>query len=141
MAHAFAKSVEITGHGPSLIDQAALHQFIESGCYSRHLKQVRAVYNERHAVFCQAMGTRLGGILRVSGEAMGLHVIAELLSAQDDVRLSHRAAAANLSLPPLSKYYGGSNPRRGFVMGYGHLSTAQIRAGVGLLTGILRATR
>ncbi|MGH9144743.1 MAG: hypothetical protein ACRD2I_26690, partial [Vicinamibacterales bacterium] len=134
----FAKAVEIAGHGPSVIDQAVLHHFMETGTYSRHLRQVRSLYTERHSAFCEAMRRHLGGVLRLSGEAMGLHVTGELLTPHDDTRLSRRAAAANLSLPPLSRYYGGPQPKRGFVMGYGHLSTAQIHAGIGSLSTILR---
>jgi len=137
LAAAFAKGVAITGHGPPLMEQAALHQFIESGAYARHLKQVRALYDERHNAFCEAVRKRLAGVLSLSGEAMGLHIAGMLLSEKDDRRLSDRAAAANLSMPALSKYYGGPQPARGFVMGYGHLSIAQIHAGVGLLSTIL----
>jgi GntR family transcriptional regulator/MocR family aminotransferase len=138
---AFAKSVEIAGHGPSVIEQAVLHRFIESGSHARHLRQVRSLYDERHAAFCEAMQKRLGGVLRLSGEAMGLRITGELLSEQDDQGLSERAIAANLSLPPLSKYYGGAQATRGFVMGYGHLTTAQIHSGVGSLAAVLRRAR
>jgi GntR family transcriptional regulator/MocR family aminotransferase len=138
LAPAFAKAVEIAGHGPSLIEQAALHRFIESGAYARHLKQVRSLYDERHAVFCRAVRKRLGKALRLSGEAMGLHITGELMSGGDDRRLSEQAAIAHLSIPPLSRYYGGPADRRGFVMGYGHLSPAQIQSGVAALAGVLR---
>ncbi len=137
LASPFAKAVSIAGHGPSLVDQVTLHRCIESGAYARHLRQVRRVYADRHAAFCEGIHKRLGRVLRVYGEAMGLHVACELLSDQDDRRISARAASAGLSIPALSKYHGGPKPKRGFVMGYGHLTTTQIRSGIAALAELL----
>ncbi|HTO75403.1 MAG TPA: PLP-dependent aminotransferase family protein [Thermoanaerobaculia bacterium] len=135
---AFAKAVSVAGHGPPLIEQAVLHRFIETGSYTRHLRQMRRIYAERNAAFCEGIHRRLGRVLRFHGEAMGLHVACELLSEEDDRRISERAAAAGLSLPALSSYFGGPRPKRGFVMGYGHLTTLQIRSGIAALSELLR---
>ena len=72
---------------------------------------------------------------------MGLHISGELLSDADDRRISERAAKADLSVPALSTYYGGPPTTRGFVMGYGHLTPAQIRSGVTLLAAILQPAK
>jgi hypothetical protein len=48
---------------------------------------------------------------------------------------------ASIAKPPLSHYFGTAQERHVFVTGYGHLSIAQIRAGVGLLSSILRAAK
>jgi GntR family transcriptional regulator/MocR family aminotransferase len=139
LAPAFARAVAIAGHGPPLVEQAVLHRFLESGSYARHLKRLRRAYAERHGVFCDGIRRRLGGVLRVFGEAMGLHVACELLGDRDDRAVSERAAAAGLTVPALSSYFRGPRPTRGLVMGYGHLSLAQIRSGIGELARVIRA--
>lgn len=136
LAPAFAKAVEIAGHGPPLLDQSVLHEFIDSGAHSRHLKRVRAVYAERHHAFCEAVHKKLRHALRLGGAAMGLHVAAELLTDQDDREISRRAGLEGLSLAALSNYYRAT-PKRGFVMGYGHLTIRQIQTGVAKVAAIL----
>ena len=139
IAPAFAKAMAIEGNGPPLIEQAALHQFIEGGGYRRHLKQVRALYRDRHAAFLEAMHKQLGRTLRFSDGSMGLHITGELSSRRDDRRLSTRAAATGLSLPPLSAYYGRQPASRGFVMGYAHVPVPEIRAAVTVMARVLRS--
>jgi GntR family transcriptional regulator/MocR family aminotransferase len=123
---------------PPTSSQAVLAEFIREGHFVRHLRRMRALYRERRLTLVGALRERLGDLLTVAGDEAGLHLVACLRDGRrDDRAVSARAARQGLWTMPLSSCYVGSPERRGFVLGFGGTSPAEIRAGVRRLRSVL----
>jgi GntR family transcriptional regulator / MocR family aminotransferase len=119
------------------LQQAALCDFIREGHFARHLRRMRQLYGERYAALTQAIRKELPDILEVVGSETGMHLTALLPAGVDDVALTRRAAAAGISVRPLSICYLKAPKRGGLILGYGGATPEQIRAGVQVLKGQL----
>jgi len=122
----------IGGQHPRVVDQAILSDFIEEGHYARHLKHARTLGRERRDTLIRAAAERLHG-LEVAHTDTGLHVVGWLPAGTDDRRVSAAALRHDVEAAPLSAYYLGPSPRPGLVLGYGSLTTGQIRDGMARL--------
>ena len=133
----FRTAAAIAGHGASGVSQAVLADFIVEGHFARHVRRLRARYEERRALFVAEMRARLGRSIALTGAEVGLHICGRLTPGIDDRDVSRRAAAAGLTAPALSDYYLRGPEARGLVLGYGHLTPDEIRAGVRKLANVV----
>lgn len=112
------------------IDQLALADFVRSGEFDRHLRQMRGIYRRRRDAMVASLERELPG-LPVRGIAAGLHVVLELPSAEEETRARQRASAAGLAVESLLEHalpgYGGPF---GLVLGYGPLPEPTIPVAV-----------
>jgi GntR family transcriptional regulator / MocR family aminotransferase len=115
---------------PASLPQAALTDFILEGEFGRHLRRMRSLYAERRTALAEALDEELGGSLQVSGDAAGMHLAVTGRQRLADHALALRAARLSLWVMPLSSCYLGRPTRRGFVLGYGGTTVAEIRSGV-----------
>jgi GntR family transcriptional regulator/MocR family aminotransferase len=134
--------------GNPVLDQALLADFVTGGAYDRQLRRCQRAYRERRDALVSALAEHFPGS-EVSGIAAGLHVIATLPERYGpQSRFLERAARAGVAVRALSSYGtggagGGERADGGFdgegpvrlVLGYAHLSVADIGYGVGLLAG------
>ncbi|MDJ0344045.1 PLP-dependent aminotransferase family protein [Streptomyces sp. H10-C2] len=123
--------------GNPVTEQAVLAEFIVSGHYDRQLRRCQRLYRTRRNALAEALERRFPGA-RVSGIAAGLHVIVALPARYGpEPRFLTAAAAAGVAVRPLSDYTrrgtGGDDGRVRLVMGYAHLSPAEIDRAVRLL--------
>ena len=135
---AFSVVREATDTFTATLQQAAMADFIREGHFARHLRRMRQVYRERHATLVQAIADQLSGGLELVGADTGMHLSAFLPKGVDDMELTRRAAAAGISVRPLSVCYLRPPPRGGLILGYGGATPAQIREGVAVLKELLR---
>ena len=102
-------------------EQLALADFIESGRYSRHLRRMRKLYEERRDGLVAAIDKHLAGMMTVSADAGGMHLSVRLDAPLADVEVSEAARAHGLQLSPLSSYcLDAPDAARynGFLLGY-----------------------
>ncbi|MEU0808902.1 PLP-dependent aminotransferase family protein [Streptomyces sp. NPDC005970] len=103
----------------SALDQLTLADFIESGGYDRHIRNMRQRYRRRRDQLVAALAERAPHI-RVSGVAAGLHAVLELPPGTE--RSAVQAAAwQGLALEGLAGYRhpdAAGPPRDGLVVGY-----------------------
>jgi len=64
----------ILNAGQSWLDQAVLAEFLSSGAFARHLKQVRMVYRSRRDCILSALREHFGDV-NVSGHNGGMHIM------------------------------------------------------------------
>jgi GntR family transcriptional regulator/MocR family aminotransferase len=124
-------------HNP-LPTQAALARFIDEGHLARHVRKMRAVYQQRHALIAQAlMVGPLSRHLTPVRAIAGLHVsaIARSASATEIMAIAQRALAASVAVQPLSKFRITQPPQAGLAIGYGAIQAPDIGE------GLLRLTR
>jgi GntR family transcriptional regulator/MocR family aminotransferase len=125
-----------------LADQAALAAFIDAGHYDRHLRRVRAMCVERYEAMRHHVGRSLGSTVTLAPANAGTHVVGWLSGGARtgsplDVRVSEAAAEDGMVIFPLSRYYVGTSPDNGIVLGYGGLTPSLIASGVRRLARVL----
>jgi GntR family transcriptional regulator/MocR family aminotransferase len=121
-------------HTP-LPTQAALADFIDQGYFARHLRKMRAIYQQRHQQIAEALDDQLAEHLKPVPSAAGLHVAATApASTPEELRaVLGRASADGVELLPLSMYDVGPPSQPGIVLGYGAIPTADIEEGLSRL--------
>ena len=71
--------LETTQRSLGLLEQVALHHFIEAGHFARHIRKMRALYAERQRLLVEGLGRDLCGLLSFTPSDAGLHLVAKLL--------------------------------------------------------------
>jgi GntR family transcriptional regulator/MocR family aminotransferase len=135
----FAAVREATDIFPPGLPQAALTDFLVEGEFARHLRRTRSLYRERRAALVQALGRELGHVLRVTGDAAGMHLAATARPRWPDRAAAMRAARRGVWAMPLSSCYLGRPSRRGLVLGYGGVDAAGIGAAVRRLRDVIES--
>jgi GntR family transcriptional regulator/MocR family aminotransferase len=125
------------GHAPTL-EQAVLADFIAEGHFTRHIRAMRALYQERQAALIDAAQATLGGMLEVSPSAAGMHLVGWLDPAADDAATAERAARAGVETRPLSAHAMQTRTRPGLLLGYTAWNSQEMRDGVRRLVQALR---
>ncbi|HEX6973276.1 MAG TPA: hypothetical protein VF147_02680, partial [Vicinamibacterales bacterium] len=121
-------------HTPLLL-QAALARFIDEGGFARHLRRVRDVYSERHALLVQCLSEEFGDRMEVWPSTNGLHLAAVARDAGPDevARWADRATAAGVGVQRLGMFRIQREPPPGFALAYGAIASRDIQEGVTLL--------
>lgn len=122
---------------PSHISQAVLASFIREGHFTRHIRRMRRVYEERRRVLIEELERQFGASYTVIGAAAGMHLTVLLGNKLRDRQIAAKAALNSLWLSALSASYTGPSPRPGFVLGFGNTPVRQIPGAVLLLKKIL----
>lgn len=105
----------LTDRFPSTLAEDALTEFLRDGHFSAHIKRARKrVKAARDALIDALRCDRL----TVSVPEQGLHLVAELNGAEDDVALAAEARAVGFGVKALSPLYHGETIRRGLVIGF-----------------------
>ncbi len=133
----FAVARDATDTFSSTLQQAVMTDFIREGHFARHLRRMRALYQERRRVLVEALHTELKAKLEVLGSEAGMQLAAWLPKGVDDVAVSRRAAERGVSVRPLSLCYLKRPARGGLILGYGGAELEEIRAGVRILKDCL----
>jgi GntR family transcriptional regulator / MocR family aminotransferase len=103
---------------PSGFFQKVLADFIQEGHFSRHIRRMRFLYNERRNVLLESIRTELEGTAEVTGGQAGMH-LSVMIKGISDKEVAIRAAKQNMWLVPLSSSYLRKPTREGFILGFG----------------------
>jgi GntR family transcriptional regulator / MocR family aminotransferase len=119
----------------SLPTQAALADLIDQGYFARHLRKMRATYQQRHQQIVESLDDRFADHLKPVPSAAGLHVAATApASTPEELRaVLGRASAGGVEVQPLSMFDVGQPSQPGIVLGYGAIPTADIEEGLSRL--------
>jgi GntR family transcriptional regulator / MocR family aminotransferase len=110
----------------SLLDQAALADFIREGHLERHIRRMRRLYGHRRKVLVESLGRHFGESAKIRGDAAGMHLLVRF----EDNGIIERAAAAKVLLMSASAYYL-ANPGNGeFIFGFSSIGERTIREGI-----------
>lgn len=124
-------------HAP-LLEQAVLTDFITGGHFGRHIRRMRQIYAERHAVLLECAAADLMGLLEVSPVEAGLQTVGWLRDGIEGEAAAKAAAARGVEVTPVSRYHRGPMTREGLVLGFSAVDTGEIRRGVRDLATALR---
>jgi GntR family transcriptional regulator/MocR family aminotransferase len=120
------------------LDQLALHGFMQSGDYDRHIRRARSVYRRRRDKLVTSLAKYLPEF-EIEGIAAGLSLVLRLPDGVDDEAIQLRAAEARVRIRSLSRFYIEPGSRRGLVLGYGGVHETAMPAAVRQLAACVRA--
>jgi GntR family transcriptional regulator / MocR family aminotransferase len=136
---------QLSCRGVPQLDQAALARLIETGRFDRHLRKVREGYRQRRDALVAAVAESIEGAT-ITGLDAGHHALLRLRAGVDEPRVVAQAHAAGIAVRGLSDYRVAPDDEApgdplppALVIGFGNVTTRQIREGVGVL-GELVAT-
>lgn len=133
----FAAARALTDLHSPLIEQAVLAEFIAERHFARHIRRMRAMYEERQQILVDEARMNLKGMLEVAPAEAGMHLIGWLPRGIYDRDVSRRAAEVNLNLAPFSAYCINEKLRGGLLLGYTAFNEKQIKLGVKKLARVL----
>ena len=115
---------------PSHASQAVLATFIKEGHFSRHIRRMRRVYEDRRGVLIAELERQFGSSsYEIVGTAAGMHLTLLLGDKVRDTQIVDAAVQRMLWLSALSLSYVGPYPRQGLVLGFGNAPSTQIPGG------------
>lgn len=118
-------------------DQAMLADFLGEGHFFRHVRRLRAAYDERRRALLTALSKHLGGVVRVDSDPAGTHVVAWLPDGVVDKVIADRCADVETSAPPLSHWAIERTDTNALVLGYTGFSIPAIRYRVKVLADVI----
>lgn len=121
---------------PATFYQAVLADFIREGHFSRHIRRMRVLYGERRSALIESLRKEFGAVAEISGAQAGMH-LSVVLKGIPDREIAERAAAQNLYLVPLSRFYVDDAPQQGFILGFASTPAEEIPAAVRKLKALL----
>jgi GntR family transcriptional regulator / MocR family aminotransferase len=139
---AFVDAKHVADGHTALLTQGVLAAFILEGHLGRHLRNARAIYNERRLGFL-AEAACLEEFLDFGPARAGLHVTGAFRQTQsrrtDDRAIAAACARAGIIVDPLSKY--GDADRSGLVFGFAGASRADSKAGLEVVRRVIVSMR
>jgi GntR family transcriptional regulator / MocR family aminotransferase len=125
------------GCAASVQVQVALAQFMDSGGYQKHLKQIRQLYRERGNQLVDVLNRRLGNRVVVDPPTGNVQLTVLFREEVDDVAIAQAMQDRGFSVSPLSNTYMGDERRAGLIIGFAGASQSQIDNGVETLGNLL----
>jgi GntR family transcriptional regulator / MocR family aminotransferase len=135
----FAAARFLTDRHSSVLDQAAMCEFLAGGHFGRHIRRMRELYANRLTTLRDAMHSRLAGIIDLPGCEAGIHIAAWLQSGLDADTISTAVAARNVEAIPIRRFVLRTPRPQGFLLGFAPYASRQIREGVDVLAAVIEA--
>ena len=124
--------------------QAAFAEFIATGAFARHLRELRLQLTRRRQTLVEALTHDAGDLVEILPQEVGMHLTvrlsARIAAKASDVELAERAPAEGLVLLPLSQQYSGRVREQGFFLGYAGWTDEEMRDAIGRLVRLLRTS-
>jgi GntR family transcriptional regulator / MocR family aminotransferase len=124
---------------PPILEQLTLSDFLAEGHFARHLRTMRALYQERRDALVMALRQELGDLLTVGVPEAGMHLVAWLPSDISGEEAAQRVARQGLRILLVTQRGVGSPPREGLLLGFASNTPETLQAGVQTLARVLRA--
>jgi GntR family transcriptional regulator/MocR family aminotransferase len=124
-------------HSP-VLEQLVLARFLEEGHLERHIMKMKKIYRKRREVLIAALMRHFSRYLSISGDATGLHLIAEFHGRAFTEQTIADLEDAGVRLYPVERHA----IRKGYhqskvILGYGNLTQGEIEEGVRRIKTVL----
>jgi GntR family transcriptional regulator/MocR family aminotransferase len=121
--------------------QMGVAGFIAEGHLSRHVRKMRALYDQRRRLVTAYITDRLDKWLEPIPSLYGMHVAALGRQPIDFDAVCADLLESNVRIHSLDRYYLGPATRHGIVLGYGVVDAPEIEHGLSLLHKTLSRSR
>jgi len=130
----------LAGRGAPGLDQVALARLIESGRFDKHLRRMRAVYDQRRTVLVEALAEHVPGV-ELSGLAAGCHAVLPLPAGSDEEAVAEEARRRGIGVYGMARYRIVPDPQvpPSLVLGFGNVDERAIRRGIAALADLVGA--
>ena len=125
-------------NGSPALEQLAFADFMSRGELGRHLRRMRLIYRRRRDALVRALAIHTP-MLRVTGTAAGLHLLAWLPPGLREDAILRRAGDVGLQLYGLEPHRIRRGAEGGLIFGYSNLSEPEIDMGVRLLASVVES--
>lgn len=126
----FVRAKELVDRGAPTLTQAAVADFLAEGHFERHLRHLRHLYGQKRATLVSALDEYLGGRVRYSPVAAGLHVMLFAAGEVDEAQLVREAAARGVRVYAGAPYHLEHPAPPSILLGFSGLDEAEIVEGV-----------
>lgn len=126
----FVRAKELVDRGAPTLTQAAVADFLAGGHFERHLRHLRRLYGQKRATLISALDEYLGGRVRYSSVAAGLHVMLFAEGELDEGRLVREAAAHGVRVYAGAPYHLEHPAPPSVLLGFSGLGEEEIVEGV-----------
>jgi GntR family transcriptional regulator/MocR family aminotransferase len=137
LVDAFDRMQQLSDYMSPTVEQAVVADFLLEGHFARHVRRMRALYQERQEALLDTLTRELSGMVRADVPTSGMHLVAWLESDADDAAISRVALEAKVEVPPLSLYCLERALPPALLLGYAAVPEAQSRRAARLLRGVL----
>ena len=137
---ALVRARELADWPGPVLGQEALAAFIAEGHLARHIRRMRKLYGARRSALLDALARHGAGRLEAIPSDAGLHLSAWLHGGARDHVVVERAAAAGITLPPLSRFAPepqAPDAPNGLAFGFGLIAESQIDGAIRRLVRLL----
>ncbi|MFM1654991.1 PLP-dependent aminotransferase family protein [Brevibacillus sp. B_LB10_24] len=117
-------------HCPTL-PQITLARFIADRHLERHIARMKRIYSRKRKRLIDSLNATFGGGVKITGDAAGLHLIAEFSDRKFDSLAAEQLERRNIKIYPAERYaiVKGKQENR-LVMGFGNAAESQIDKGI-----------
>ncbi len=138
----FLRMKSLADTGAASAEQVVLAELIAEGHFDRHLRRTRRSNGERRRALVDALASRLGDRVRVSGDSAGLHLMVYLPGRTPaEVHGLRRAALGHgVGIYPTDACYLRPPKTGAFLMGYTTMEPERIAEGVRRLAAAMDET-
>lgn len=133
----FVMAKSLWDSGTSVMEQAALAEFMASGEYERHIRRMRRIYRDKRDLLVTALQRCFGSHVLVGQRHGGLNVLVQFNLPYSEQEIVLRAGAAGVYLQPGSRYFAQRHDPPIFLLGFGGPAANRIEAGVTRLASAL----
>ena len=113
--------------------QVGVGAFLSGGHLARHVRRMLHIYQHRRRLIIDVLKHDFAGLLDPIPSLYGMHVAAWAHDGVDVESAASALLASGVKVHALARYYLGSAPRRGLVLGYGAADLAAIARGLRVL--------
>ena len=117
----------MTDRHTTLLEQAALADFLEEGHLERHVRRMRRLYKHRRDVLLEELDRHFGADATIRGDAAGMHMT---VTFQAGTAVGARAQQAGVHLAGTEIYYLSNPAPNEFIFGFSAIGERTIREGI-----------
>ena len=137
----FAAARSLTNRHPPMLEQLVVCDFMTGGHFGRHVRRMRQLYAERHAVLMECARRDLKGLLELSPIEAGLQTVGWLADGVTGEAAAEAARERKVEVIALGRFHRGPMARDGLQLGFAAVNPREIRRGVVELARVLERLR
>lgn len=124
------------GMRASLMPQAPLAEFMQTGEFYRHLRRVRRTYGQRRLFLTEALRRDFSDVGDFTDHHAGMQIAFHLKEGLRDSEIVQRATRAQVEVEALSEYCAEDRGHNGLIMGFCAFDEIEMEAALTKLRGV-----
>lgn len=137
MIDTFASAKFMIDRQCPIYEQVVLTKFIEEGHFTRHIRKMRMLYEERQRYLITEVNKQLNGLVKTEFSPAGMHIILRLPENYNDKKIAQEALKNKILVKPLSDYTIEHRQNPGLILGYTAFDKKEIKQGISKLKKVI----